>query len=296
MGERATTAPIVAGVRTATWVRSGRRESRGAALTEFAILTIILVPLLFGTAMIGKLIEVRQTAVQASRYAVWETTVHGVDAPASSVAERFFGEHAAVLSSAPYGAASADADPEGRRAAPADAARGIPGDTRVVVRGGAVAEARDASVTGPRNARATGEAVAEAGRALGSLTDGEWELPGDGFVRRGVTVPVERTPWLANATGGCGAGQSHCLSELSVIMSDGWSVAGTEESERRVRSLVPASALDAVGTLLSEAGRLPVLKELRGLDNALGAVDAITLPPTESGVRTLDPYAEGDTR
>jgi len=54
-------------------------NARGSALTEFFFLTIIMLPLFFGIPMIGKLIDLKQTAVQAGRYAAWEaTTNYGV--------------------------------------------------------------------------------------------------------------------------------------------------------------------------------------------------------------------------
>ena len=48
----------------------------GAALTEFVVLCIAMVPLMFAVPMLGNLIDAKQASIQAGRYATWEATVH----------------------------------------------------------------------------------------------------------------------------------------------------------------------------------------------------------------------------
>ena len=66
-------------------------------MAEFALLVTIMAPLLFAIPMIGKLIDVRQTAVQASRYTAWETTVGVAPGAGNAVRGRFFTDPASPI-------------------------------------------------------------------------------------------------------------------------------------------------------------------------------------------------------
>ena len=90
--------------RCASEVRNPHAVSSGAALVEFVVLAIIMVPLLFAIPMIGKLIDVEQTAVQASRYAAWETTVGVSAADGNALRGRFFADPAAPIATGAAGA------------------------------------------------------------------------------------------------------------------------------------------------------------------------------------------------
>jgi len=266
-------------------------KTSGAALTEFFFLTIILVPLLFGTAMLGKQIDIAQRAVMASRYAVWETTVHGHGASADEVRHRFFapspGEDDSETDAADAERAGvtsrrgAEGDPDETGSAREDdaASGGILAQTRVAVRVDGVGARHEAS-DGSAVARTVGRAVNAAGDAIRRASGGEWDITADGMTRGVVSVPVESNGWLAGRT----------LEERSVIMNDGWNASGLNQLNARTKSFVPAGGLETVGNVLSNAGVLPVLKELKGLDGALGLVDASALPLPE--VRPLQPYAE----
>ena len=48
---------------------------RGSALIESLLLIGVLAPMLFGMALMGKYLDVKAAALEASRYAVWERTV-----------------------------------------------------------------------------------------------------------------------------------------------------------------------------------------------------------------------------
>jgi hypothetical protein len=78
------------------------RQRRGSALTEFVILIIVMIPLFLAIRMIGNLVDLKQSAVQASRYAAWEATVaNGEGAYSSEPAEiktRFFGHYDNIIS------------------------------------------------------------------------------------------------------------------------------------------------------------------------------------------------------
>ena len=267
-------------------------------MVELFVLAIIMVPLLFAIPMIGKLIDVRQTAVQASRYTAWESTVGGPGSEGSAVSARFFAD--------PYSPIVTGAGSEGYNPLWGDElrARGVhERNTRVAVKSADVAEIAHVPVRGNEDsvAAAVGETVHRAGTIMKSVSNlgggAEWGLAGDGLTVGGVRVGVERNGWLDRAATDCPvAGAYTCLDELSVIMSDGWSAGGTDQAARRVRSLVPANALSKVGKMVSKAGKVKPFAELKGLKNAFGHVDMSVLPASENNRRPLERYDEEEAR
>ena len=142
-----------------------------------------------------------------------------------------------------------------------------------------------------------GKAVHDAGTAMKNISSlgapVDWSLSGDGLTVGGVRVGVEKNGLLRNAPSPCTvAGAYACLEELSVIMSDGWSAENDRQAVKRVRSLVPANALREIGDVFSLAGKIPVFKELEGLENAFGHVDVSKLPASEDNIRPLERYEE----
>jgi hypothetical protein len=54
-----------------------RRECRGQAMTEFVVsAAFVLVPLFILVPIIGKYVDMKQTAIQTARYEAWEYTAH----------------------------------------------------------------------------------------------------------------------------------------------------------------------------------------------------------------------------
>ena len=280
--------------RCADEVRNLRAVSRGAALVEFVVLAIIMVPLLFAIPMIGKLIDVEQTAVQASRYAAWETTVGVSAADGNALQGRFFADPAASIATGVGGTGNNPLWGEGLVSR-----GGHEKNTRIVVMSDGVAAiphvpARDGRAS---IAAGVGEAVKEAGNALEKVSSlgapVDWSLSADGLTVGGVRVGVGRNGLLRNSPSPCAvAGAYACLEELSVIMSDGWSAGDDDQAVERIRSLVPANALREVGDLFSLAGKIPVFKELEGLESAFGHVDVSELPASEDNIRPLERYEE----
>ena len=265
--------------------RASSADQRGAAMAETIVLMSVMLPLMFAIPMIGKLVDLRQSAVQAARYAAWESTVHEhLDAPAQ-LSERFFGDGGAPITTAP-GDGGANALWGDGAAAPG-ARSGLSARTDVRV--------RDANVTTltygdagyqARLAKGLGSAIETVGGALGAL-GGTWDIGDTSIQQSGVRVGVDRNGWMADVLG---QGTSE-FEEHAVILSDNWA-AGAERAEKRVEALVPATVLDPVGDVLSLAGNVPFLKELQGLGDAFGHVDMEQLP--DEATRNRAVYGVGD--
>ena len=276
-------------------VRDSVRDSvRGSALVEAVVLMVVLVPIMFGVVMIGKLIDLKQTGEQASRYAAWEATVHAPDSPQgarpAAVRERFFGKRENAISSSPH-------EPGNHQLWGAQASTDdVSWASRTAIR--IDPESIDAQhyaygVGEPTVAMQVGRAAASAGKVLDGVRGNQWGLAADGLVRATVGVQVKSNDWLTAPGQGKGKGQGQgqgqgqvcgaadnfaCLHSSTVIMADGWSSSSDQQAAERVRSLVPLSALEPLGNIISRVGHIPMLKELKKLDGALGHVDMSVLP------------------
>ena len=278
---------------------------RGAAMTEFVVLCIAMVPLMFGIPMIGKLIDVKHTAVQASRYAAWESTVYAGRPAPRHVRERFFGDASAPISSggsdAGHNALWGGEAGFPARLRTAESGEGGPGalafpgiadGTRVTIDDHSIATmpytsaytSYEGHAPSEGLAEELGEAISAAGDVGAGLFGGDWPLEGNGLLRGGVRVDTAPNGWLDTLS----------FEESAVIMSDGWSAPSEDGAEARVRSLVPAGGLErtGIGEVLSAAGLLPGYQELRPLDDAFGHVDMGELPTSEMGERDLGAYEE----
>ncbi len=253
----------------------------GSALVEATILMVVLVPLLFGVVMIGNLIDLKQTSEQAGRYAAWEATVYPSSGPGgtrpASVRERFFGDPANTLSSHASEAGTntlwGESDTSEDRSWAGKTAVSI--DESTVLAGNFQHGVGDSTV-----AMRVGETAGEAGTVLEGLGGNSWGLTSNGLVKSSIGVQVKANEWLSgDGAQDCGAnGNVACLQSSSVILVDGWSASSDDQARRRVRSLVPASALQPLGDAVSKVGHLPMFKELKQLDGAFGHVDMGVLP------------------
>ena len=263
-------------------VKLSQFKHRGSALTECCTLMAAMVPLMFGIPMIGKLIDLKQASVQASRYSAWETTVGQQSAPVN-VNARFFSDASA-------GIHSAATNPDSHALWGEDASFTGTGrfalDTRVEIdeSNASAARSHNHPISGGKVADLTAGLISGAGNALDGLTGGRWKLEDRGTIQSNVQVEVAANGWLGRSS----------IKQHTVIMSDGWSAADDDQAGKRVRSFVPGGLLDhiGVGKVLSVVGYLPLFKELKPLDNAFGHVDMLPLPESEKGVRMPLPYQE----
>lgn len=278
-------------------------HQKGTALTEFVIVASVLIPIMFGIPMIGKIIDLKQTTVQASRYSAWETTVSPQNAPQNNLDERFFSSSSAPIGSADIGPNTLWG-PEAPTLAEGDVGgteplSGYQADTAIVVSAGATSASPSAYTSGENNgvqyAPGTDEGVAykvgQAVEAVGVLdgpTDGDWTMLTDGLVRGEASVQLQSNGWL----------ESQTITHGTVIMTDNWSVRDAVAARDRVRPLVPAAVLDTVGEVIGAIGLVPGVTELKhfGRDSGRGVfgyIDVEPLPPSEDlGPRPLKPYEE----
>lgn len=253
---------------------------KGAALVETSLLMGVMLPVLFGLVMIGKLIDLKQTTVQAGRYAAWETTVRGAaersDVDAQLIQSRFF--HT-VESAQDVDSLHAGRNRLWGSVAGGQAGTGLWADTAISVSGHDIHSHYTVEQPGQSATFTLRRATAGIGNLLDSVKGNEWGLTGAGLVSARIEAPVARNGWLGSTVFDCEGGHGvACLKTNSAILTNGWSASGDDQARRRVRSLVPASALEPVGSALSVVGKLPMFGELGGLESAFGHVDMRVLP------------------
>lgn len=259
---------------------SSRVRLSGSAMIEFALLLLVMVPLFIGIPMIGKLIDLRQTNEQAARYAAWESTVYPqnalVDGKPYAVKQRFYSDASHVLSSQ---ASDAGVNALWGEKQDSDPAGWINEGQIQIDQESANARPFDRNISSPTIAMSIGQQAGRAGEILDGLSGNSWGLTSDGLLRAGVGVNVKSNGWLTSGLQSCADEDVFaCTSSTSAIVVDGWSASSDDQARRRVRSLMPSSALEPLGNAVSLVGHLPVFKELKLLDGAFGHVDMTVLP------------------
>ena len=274
----------------------------GAALTETIILMLALIPIMLGIPMVGKLIDLRQTTVQASRYAAWEATVSPTAVAPTDLKARFFSDDKVAIggdASAPNalwgGNRHGETAPESEERTHTPFMSSDHTAVKLDENTGAALPYISAYGAGANGdaALVIQQMVEKAGNISADVTGGEWMDSGSlqGMLRSEVRADVE----------GNGLFETLSFDDATVIMSDNWSSEDDAEAAARARAMVPAGALENIGNLFSEFGNFPMFNELKDLDGAFGHVDMNPLPAGESPFvqgariqrRPLKPY-EGD--
>lgn len=279
------------------------RSMTGVALVEFAMLLGILLPIALGMTMLAKLSDAKLSAQQAGRYSTWEATVYSRQAlsgdQSAKVESRFFERSDAAFrthsaDSSSDSTADASNSPESHHWWGRQATNSGLRDLASVARHNTQATTTQYTFdTGQATAGvATGQTVALAGALLSPFPGNSWDLVKDGLLRSDVSMPLQARGFLQFMGGACSeptAGESTddgdtpdssalCLNSAGVILADGWSASSDQQSIERVRSLVPSSTMDVLGSGVSFLLGSTLFPELDSMDNAFGHVDMQALP------------------
>lgn len=249
----------------------GIRCQCGSALTECIVLMLAMLPLLAGIPMLGKLVDVKNSSINASRYSAWEETISPDGSVAPFVNQRFFKD-----SEAPIVTRSIDVEENSLWGSDQHSASGLMVDTRIAIEDNS-AGLNSTDGEAPAIVTSLGTGIEKAGEVLAGFSGTQWELTGSGFRRAEVSARIKTNNWFSRALSGCTA-EANCIHAKNTIMVDGWSSSEDAQAAARVRSLVPATVLKPVGRVLSTLGRIPLLKELRPIDKSFGYVNMDAMP------------------
>jgi len=278
-----------------------RYTYRGSALTEVVVLMLVMVPLAFTIPMLGKLIDLKQSSIQASRYLAWQQT-HAPSQSADAAIRvddlnrRFFSSPESAITSSvgdtpdqPIRENPLWGQSGGNRSAGEyQGMWGGLGFTDDVVLDLQQTQTTQQSGELPTIAAATTRSIDATTGFVEALSGANWDVEANGMVSVNVAINARLGGLLGATSSTCGAQQSanneFCLQIGSAILADGWSASSSEQAKERTQTFVPATILEPAGKFLSAFGNVPVLKELKPLDKAFGRIDTDVLP--------LDRYEE----
>ncbi len=265
-------------------------------MTEFAVLTLAMLPIMIGIPMVGKMIDLKQTTINASRYAAWEATVSSTLNPADQIDSRFFQDSEGAIKTRAVQHASNRLWGETSGVAPTSYME--KGAVRIADNS-AAADALQVNITNSIDGGSSvgvsfGGTVKDAGDILSWAPGTDWGIAADGLLRAAVQVRVKENALLNGAnTNACNdEGTTFaCMTAENSIMVDNWSASSDRQAADRTRSFVPTTAIRDVSDILAAIGNVPVFKELKGLKRkhgkfGFGHVDMEPLP------RLLGDYPE----
>jgi len=96
----------------------------------------------------------------------------------------------------------------------------------------------------------SGELVSVAGKLLEGFSGNSWGIEADGLLRSDIDVALQSRGFLSSMQGACQPKADNsseerivCMQSAGVILADGWGASSDKHAVRRIRSLVPSSAL-----------------------------------------------------
>lgn len=264
---------------------------RGNALTEFAVLALVMVPAMSLVPMLGKVSDTNQSTIEAARYVAWERTVSNTSQKsdekiATEVSNRFFKSNDIVIE-------SAQGLFDDERFDNAFWSAGLDEDGKAVSlvstkKQSLFVNSSNRAIPGNTGADILSDGVSTIAHAMSGLNSGaNWDLEANGFYVAEVGVNISANNILSGAYD-CEGKESEdtfgCMSRSNAIFVDGWTSDSPSQTKSRVQALVPGVALRPVGDFVSNFGALPVFKELKKIKGVFGDVQADILP--------LDRYSE----
>lgn len=289
----------------------GRLNQSGSSLVETLVLCTAMIPLALSLPMLGKLLDLRHTTQLASRYVAWEEAkgpagdLHSRSAPA--VGHRFFSSpdvaiETAVNNAPNVGLAAARGEVQagtnelwGQNVARRNFTRNTAASNSQLWQGfgfqDVVRHQDDAFHVSVARSSLGGVAgsVSDSINAVGGLLNFapgvEWDVESGDYVSGNIHAEAVVGSLLSGIGSGCGGGGGIegttgrvCFNEANAILTDTWSASSLAQVESRTKAFVPASVLEPVGRFISHFGTLPVVEELKDLEDAFGYVDATRLP------------------
>lgn len=263
---------------------AGIGRQTGGALVEFVLVASILTPLLVLMPTLAKNADVAMATSQAARYGAWEQTViiKGGDELATEVNNRFFAKESISINSTSGALAGDDVQRQFWGGAGMSDRLFSAGEEGIGV------DVAESSLGG--KAGKVESAIHKFGSAIGSIVpDSEWDLGGGKLYTVDVGLEIKDDIFTNDEVSGKGcdgveAEAKACVTQRSAILTDTWGARGPTQVEQRVRSLVPAGALEPLGEVVSTVGVvLPLFQELKDLDGAFGLVMPDVLPEDRYG-------------
>jgi len=244
-----------------------RRRQRGQAATELVVAAALLLPLFVGLVYVARYVDIKQSTVQASRYAAWERAVDPAgkrtdEDLANEVRTRFF----------------ANGQRQGGALNSVNFVAGVPakGDAQpfwTTLHGRPlVANFTDVTVSTARHGTPGKLTNLLSGPATSLL-----KLPKNGLFSVDVEVSLERTTGFAPLDGA-----DVRMGSTTAVLGETWGADGSEQVKKRIRPTIPAQY---VGDMLKPLTYLFSKFESAFKDFSFGCINPDVVPKDR-----LQPY------
>ncbi|MEW8624461.1 MAG: hypothetical protein AB2551_01745 [Candidatus Thiodiazotropha sp.] len=268
------------------------KKQQGNASVETILFATVMVPLLGGLPLLGKISDINNTTTQTSRYLAWEQTISGpnhksVEQLEREVNNRFFVKSDLLIrtdrelltgeeyNNPMWTGYGYNDDDRINRMISSDSAPGVE-----------VANRSPDSMAGPLSS-----GIKTIGSTMASFSGGEWNIEAEGLYTASVSVDIASNKYL-NSGFDCNNREtedvSSCVVRSNTIFVDSWDARNSTHAAERARTFVPAGALEQVGNAMAYVGYIPFFQDIRGLrsdsNGGFGYVNANVLP--------MDRYSE----
>lgn len=257
-------------------------NQRGQATTEFLIGAIAIVPILLMIPLLGKVSDVNHTAIEASRYAAWETTVatpaaKSVEVLTSETQRRFF-EHPDLFIQTGQTPTGSNSDRNPLWTAGAES-RLVTSSTQSI----GLSLTREEEPGGV--ARTISDGLTLMAGIPGLFKDDlKFDVEKHGLVTARIGVDVAANGFGFEAVQGCSAAATSsfsCVARQNVILTDAWDAATKEEVDARTKAFVPAAIFEDLTKITDVVGHVPFIKEWGRIEP--GYVDSDVVPEDRLG-------------
>jgi hypothetical protein len=268
-------------------------KQKGNASIETILVATVMVPLLGGLPLLGKISDVNNTTAQSSRYLAWEQTIAGpvhksADQLQAEVNNRFFARPDLLIKTG-RGTLSADEYNNPMWSGYGYNEENEP--NRLVSLGGGlrtqVINQQPDSIAGPLSS-----GISAIGNTLANFTGGEWQIESEGLYTATVSVDIAGNNHLTSGVN-CDHQESEnvasCAIRSNAIFVDSWDARNSSHAANRARTFVPAGALEDVGDGAATIAQfVPFFSDITKLrsdgNGGFGYVNANVVP--------MDRYAE----
>lgn len=262
------------------------RRQTGNALTEFFVLTLVMVPALTAIPILSKISDANQSVVQASRYVAFEATLGSKSTAQLSdeVSNRFLADPSLVIST--------ETGVEDHAVNRFWQITNSEGDADQLLKPLSHSFIRVHNQSIPdRQLAAVSSGLVNSGDLLtGVISNADWRLEKRGLITATVSSSLNRPAFIVGDDSGSGdescpptEDTMGCISRSTAIFIDEWYSGSANQAEERSRALVPAAVFRPLGNVLAKMGHLPLMEELRGLEDAFGKVDSSQVPEDRLG-------------
>lgn len=253
-----------------------KRNQVGQATTEFFIGAIALVPILLMVPLLGKLSDVNHTAIEASRYAAWETTVatpqaKPLDTLTSETQRRFFERPEFFIQT---GQTPSDTQTD------ANPMWSVGADGRLVE---SSTTSIGVALSREEDPGTVAQVIMDGLNLMAGIPglfkdDLKFDVEQRGLIGAQIAVDVAANDFGFDPNLGCGASASDsftCILRQNVILTDAWDAASAEEVAQKTKAFVPAAIFEDLSKITDVVGRVPFLEEWGRLKPGYVAKDTV---------------------